>query len=262
MTPKTGVCIFAYNNDIINYHAMADVCAKNIKKYLKLPVCVITDKKFKAEFVDQQVISAYTGEHNPRWGTNFKNRNKWEVWNHTPFENTILMDADYYVMTNLLQYSFMLPKHVNCMQKIKQVAPKYNNYNLKHHYMDYDNTHKVLWSTLITFDKSDEASLFFELWNYVQDNYEYFSGLLGFRGPTFRTDYVLTLINILTHGELIGVLPVKPFEMAPNDHVRKFTSDSMSIVTIPSDTDDFIQTKITNNDVHVQSKEMVFGSTP
>ena len=45
--------------------------------------------------------------------------------------------------------------------------------------------------------------------------------------------------------------------MAPNDHVRKFTSDSMSIVTIPSDTDDFIQTKITNNDVHVQSKQMV-----
>ena len=55
---------------------MADVCAKNIKKYLKLPVCVITDKKFEAEFVDQQIISAYTGKHNPRWGTNFKNRNK------------------------------------------------------------------------------------------------------------------------------------------------------------------------------------------
>ena len=105
MTPKTGVCIFAYNNDIINYHAMADVCAKNIKKYLKLPVCVITDKKFEAEFVDQQIISAYTGKHNPRWGTNFKNRNKWEVWHHTPFENTILMDADYYVMTCLLYTS-------------------------------------------------------------------------------------------------------------------------------------------------------------
>ena len=81
--------------------------------------------------------------------------------------------------------------------------------------------------------------------------------MLGFRGPTFRTDYVLTLINALTHGELIGALPVKPFEMAPEDYVRKFTSDSMSIITIPRDTDDYIQTKITNNDVHVQSKELV-----
>ena len=81
--------------------------------------------------------------------------------------------------------------------------------------------------------------------------------MLVLRGKTFRTDYVLTLINMLTHGELIGALPIKPYEMAPYDHVRKFSSDSMSIVTIPSDTEDFIQTKITSNDVHVQSKEMV-----
>jgi hypothetical protein len=48
--------------------------------------------------------------------------------------------------------------------------------------------------------------------------------------------------------------------MAPNDHVHKFSKDSidsMSIITVPSEDDDFIQTKITNNDVHVQSKEMV-----
>ena len=65
---------------------------------------------------------------------------------------------------------------------------------------------------------------------------------------------------MLTHGELIGALPIKPYEMAPYDHVRKISKDSidsMSIVTIPSDTDDFIQTKITSNDIHVQSKQMV-----
>jgi hypothetical protein len=257
MTSKTGVCIFAYNNDILDYHAMADICARNIKKYLELPVCVITDKNFESEFVDTQIIHNYACEYNPRWGTNFKNRNKWEVWNLTPFENTILMDADYYVMNDNLQYSFGLPKHVNCLQTVKQIAPKYNKYNLKHHYIDYDNTYKTLWSTIIAFNKSDESTLFFKLWNYVQDNYEYFHGLLGLRGKTFRTDYVLTIINILTHGELIGALPIKPYEMAPEDHVRKLSNDSMSIVTIPNDADNFIQTKITNSDVHVQSKELV-----
>ena len=260
MTSKTGVCIFAYNNDIIDYHAMSDICAKGIKTHLDLPVCVITDTNFKSKFVDEQIIYDYTGKHNPRWGTNFKNRNKWEVWHLTPFQNTILMDADYYIMTDHLQYSFGLPKHVNCLQTVKQIAPKYNNYNLKHHYIDYDNVYKTLWSTVISFDKSDESSLFFELWNYVQDNYEYFHGLLGLRGKTFRTDYVITIVNMLTHGELIGALPIKPYEMAPYDHVRKISKDSidsMSIVTIPSDTDDFIQTKITSNDVHVQSKQMV-----
>ena len=38
-----GVVIFAYDNDLVDYVAMAAWSAGNIHRHLNLPVCVITD---------------------------------------------------------------------------------------------------------------------------------------------------------------------------------------------------------------------------
>jgi hypothetical protein len=39
-----GVCFFAYNNEQIDYVNLAFLAAKFSKKYLGLPVCLITDE--------------------------------------------------------------------------------------------------------------------------------------------------------------------------------------------------------------------------
>ena len=41
---KKGVCFFAYNNDQLDYVSMAITAALYVKKYLKLPVALITDE--------------------------------------------------------------------------------------------------------------------------------------------------------------------------------------------------------------------------
>ena len=41
--PK-GVCFYAYNNDQLDYVRMALLAGKYVKKYLNLPVCLITDE--------------------------------------------------------------------------------------------------------------------------------------------------------------------------------------------------------------------------
>ena len=41
---KKGVCFFAYNNDQLDYVSMAMTAALYVKKYLKLPVALITDE--------------------------------------------------------------------------------------------------------------------------------------------------------------------------------------------------------------------------
>ena len=43
MSDEKGVCFFAYNNDQIDYVELALLAAGYVKKYLELPVCLITD---------------------------------------------------------------------------------------------------------------------------------------------------------------------------------------------------------------------------
>ena len=42
LEPK-GVCFFAYNNEQIDYVKIAVLAAKYVKKFLDVPVCIITD---------------------------------------------------------------------------------------------------------------------------------------------------------------------------------------------------------------------------
>ena len=52
-----GVVMFAFNNEQIDYLAMAAWSAKNIRRHLNLPVCVITDVTDTSRTVDfDQVV--------------------------------------------------------------------------------------------------------------------------------------------------------------------------------------------------------------
>ena len=41
---KQGVCFFVYNNNQLDYVDLLMLAARYVKEYLKLPVCMITDK--------------------------------------------------------------------------------------------------------------------------------------------------------------------------------------------------------------------------
>ena len=54
----SGVLIFAFNNEHIDYLAMANWSAKNIRRHLQLPVAVVTDQIVPTDYYFEQVIPA------------------------------------------------------------------------------------------------------------------------------------------------------------------------------------------------------------
>ena len=56
----TGVLIFAYNNEQIDYLAMANWSAKNIRRHLNLPVCVVTNTPIPNNYRFEQSVYATT----------------------------------------------------------------------------------------------------------------------------------------------------------------------------------------------------------
>lgn len=221
MTAKDecGVCIFAYNNEKLDYIKFAHIAAKYIKKNTKYnKTCLITDESSK-DWMDMSVDSTFHKEcfdyvvtdevkfkHNPRrhydspWSTftaQFSNSNKDDIINLTPFEKTLLIDSDYIVQNNFYDYIFEtdIPFAIHkTAEYLDHKPPRLPEQELNeagiHHW----------WSTVVYFDQSDESKLFFDIWSHVKENWEYYSILYQFPKNLFRTDFCVSIAAHIMNG--------------------------------------------------------------
>ena len=109
-----GVVIFAFNNERIDYLAMASWSARNIRRHLDLPTCVITDitdTARTAEF-DQVVLTEPQLTQQHRYFYDYKasaawhNINRSSVHDLTPWDHTLVLDADFVVASDQLNSLF------------------------------------------------------------------------------------------------------------------------------------------------------------
>jgi hypothetical protein len=56
------------------------------------------------------------------------------------------------------------------------------------------------WSTVVYFDKSEESKVFFDTWQHVKDNWDYYALLYQFPGKLFRTDFCVSVAAHLLNG--------------------------------------------------------------
>lgn len=223
MKQGNGVCFFAYNNDEINYIHLAVLAALYVKRNMNQNnVCVITDagtwayaeqsidSKLLDETIDEVVIT--NDKHKPnrrhhydspwtKFNADFKNSNKHKIREYTPYERTLLLDIDYIVQNNSLDYVFDTDSHVTMFQKAHDLR-----HRPPHMYEQFLEPHGIpmWWSTVVYFDQSEFSKLFFDMWEYVADNYEYYKFIYNFPGTLFRTDYCVSIATHLLNGFTSG----------------------------------------------------------
>jgi hypothetical protein len=107
----TGALIFAFNNEKTDYVAMAAWSARNIHRHLGFPVAVVTDQEYHPELsVFDQVISAEPSSGGTRNFEDYQATLTWhnasrpDAYNLTPWDNTLLLDADYIVASDQLRH--------------------------------------------------------------------------------------------------------------------------------------------------------------
>ena len=116
-----GVLLFAHNNEQIDYVAQACFLAKRVKQYLNLPTSLVTDdvervKKFyKGDEVFDKIIASEIKRKNRKTyndGTlskkvlEFKNYNRSDAYDISPYDKTLVMDTDYIVSNDLFAKAF------------------------------------------------------------------------------------------------------------------------------------------------------------
>ena len=115
-----GIIIFAQNNEYINYAEQACACAGYARKNLSLfdEICLITNtetlkpnKKLINKYFDNVIVSDSFQPDNVRLfkdTTNiteyapFKNMGRGDVYELSPYDETLVIDADYFIMNDIL----------------------------------------------------------------------------------------------------------------------------------------------------------------
>jgi hypothetical protein len=213
-----GVVIFAFNNERIDYLAMAAWSARNIRRHLDLPTCVITDvtdTARTAEF-DQVVLTEPQLTQQHRYFYDYKasavwhNTNRSSVHDLTPWDHTLVLDADFVVASDQLKLLFDIDQDFIAHRMAYDVtgftAFQDNN---------WFGTYKMpmSWATVMCFRRSKKAQLIFDTMQMIRDNWLHYRQLYNVSENTFRNDFALSIAMNVVDGHTLST-PAIPWDLA------------------------------------------------
>jgi hypothetical protein len=207
-----GCVIFAYDG-AYPYIRIATRAAELVKQHLRLPVTLITDRAYINPAFDQVIVQPRTdpeqlrefeGELRP-----WHNQTRSTAYTLTPYDQTLLIDADYFVFSDKLRAMFDTEVDFACYGQAQELTS--HTATLETHIGA--TSIPMQWATVLYFTKSELAEAVFDFMAYIKQHYEFYSLLYGFRNHVFRNDYALSIAlqtltgyNTGNYAQLPGVL--------------------------------------------------------
>ena len=221
----TGVLIFAYNNEHVDYQAMANWSANNIRRHLGLPVALVTNRPPPQDYKFEQVILAdATASHTRKFTdlpdtVTWYNGNRMDAYALSPWSQTLVLVADYVVASDQLKTVINLRQDFVAHQQAYDVT---NDLMFSENNVFGRNRMPMSWATVMMFRRSRYAEMIFDLMAMVKRNWEHYCNLYGVVRGTYRNDYALSIALNIANGHT-QVYPTIPWSLASVSHEHKLT---------------------------------------
>lgn len=201
-----GVLLFAFNNEQVDYVKMAKITADRVNKFLDLPCTIVTDKPTLYQF--DGYVYLESDDTNIKRDQIWKNKGRYNAFELTPYEETLLLDVDYVINSNNLNKVFtfyddfaihnsssflMYPE-----TETEKVSPTSFN---------------TLWATVLFFKKTNRVKYIFDSVKMVQENYQHYVNLHGMWSGTFRNDHAFAISNRIVNGHLENLSDYIPWNL-------------------------------------------------
>jgi hypothetical protein len=164
----------------------------------------------------------------------------------SPWDRTLLIDADYFVMSNRLK-------------KLQKTNLGFACYTQAHDIRTtqaidvWAGQRRMAWATVCWFDRSQYAQNVFDMWKHVVKNWTYYNLINDFGKPGLRNDHALTIALETVNGHrsvfptIPGSLPTvvldtKLYDIRPDGTVLFAVNDKFSMIK--------------NQDIHVVDKQI------
>lgn len=222
--PKTltqGVLIFAFNNETTDYIAMAAWSAKNIRRHLNLPVAVVTDNPNAAaehKFEHILVTAPDTGgsRHFADYGATvtWHNAGRINTYELSPFDQTLVLDADYVVASDSLLDVLKIPQQFAAFSDAFEPSSMTNLETFGEYKMP------MWWATVMMFRRGTVSQYIFDSMQMIRNNWQHYRDLYGIHQSNYRNDYALSIALGLVAGAEQSVHAIsKPMFNIMPEHV-------------------------------------------
>ncbi|MCX7592723.1 MAG: hypothetical protein N2235_02965 [Fischerella sp.] len=258
MTSK-GILIYAHNTSRYNYVNFANIAAKLASNNLNLPVSIITNSPNSVNFNYDQIIYQEVSNKQERYfypnqKNEWFNTSRYTAFDLTPYDQTLLIDADYFIFSNNLSKVFDSNLEFACYDTVHDlVENQFNNFK-KLGFSDAT----MCWATVIFFRKTQFSKLIFNFINYVHQHWDYYSNLYNFDPGIFRNDFALTIaLHVLTESSVLSnenKLPGALINVYQPLKILK-VKDNKEIILGCNEMQNSRYFKISNLDIHLMDKD-------
>jgi hypothetical protein len=236
---STGALIFAFNNESIDYVAMAAWSAKNIQRHLGIPVSLVTDTAVDSSVFDQIIYTAVENSTNTRYfgdvGTvTWHNLNRMDAYTLTPYSQTLVLDADYVVASNQLQSILDSQEDFMCHRTAYDVTglQTFDDLNVFGQYQ-----FPMWWATVMMFRTSERARMIFESMSMIRDNWTHYRNLYANTRSTYRNDHALSIALNIENGHTLQTtnIPWGLASLTPGHQLTQLDPDRYRVDFVTAD---------------------------
>lgn len=231
-----GVLIFAFNNEQTDYIRMAAWSAERIRRHLDLPVAVVTDAPEQAKLYSSfdKIITSASSAGGTRYFEDYKNTVTWnnagrtDAYAQTPWDETLVLDADYVVCSNQLNRLWDYSGEFLCHRYAWNAADgnpldelnKFGRLKMP-----------MWWATVMMFRKSNHAQYIFDCMEMIKNNWQHYRDLYQIDRPTYRNDFALSIALGIVSGQTWRVQEI-PWDLAsvlPNTKLEQLDTDYFTL---------------------------------
>jgi hypothetical protein len=211
----SGAVIFAFNSETTDYLSMAQWSARRIKEFLGLPTTVITDTEINSTDFDQVVVTSKTYQQHDRWFadtgrvSSWHNHDRCMAYDLSPYDRTLLIDADYVVNSDILDCVINCESDFLCHNQAFDLA---RGKILKDHSSFGRYQMPMLWATVMIFSKTRFSEYIFGCMEMVRDHWQHYRDIYGITQSMFRNDYALTIAAGIVSGHTAKI-PTIPWAL-------------------------------------------------
>jgi hypothetical protein len=260
----TGALIFAFNNEQTDYVRMAAWSAQNIRRHLGIPVAVITDST-DSEFLKSNfdlVINAAAQSGGTRYFEDYAQTVTWhnagrvDAYSLTPWDQTLVLDADYVVASNQLNQVLAMPQDFVCHRWANSVFGEQSFYQGNNWFGRP--RMPMYWATVMMFRKSTMAEYIFDCMNMIRNNWQHYQDLYGIDRATYRNDVALSIARgiVSGHTQSVDTIPWLLLSVLPGHQVKQVSQDRY-LVTYQNDQDCTMQSPCNGVDMHMMGKQQL-----
>jgi hypothetical protein len=269
---KNGAIIFAQNNAQVDYIKLAIFSAKQVIKYLEIPVTLVTDNPDwlnntypdDVAIFDKVIVTSchlsqtkkfYDGSLTSK-KFEWKNFTRSQVYELTPYDKTLVIDSDYILNSTILKsvfdsdYDFQIYRNSFDLAGWRDTESfsKLNQYSIPFY-----------WATVFVFEKTHVTEAFFTLVNHIKKNWEYYRILHSIDGQLFRNDFAFSIAIHIMNGNMdrdfATALPGVMSYITDRDFLVAMKDNKMQcLVEKESHHGEYTLIKTQGIDVHVMNK--------